>query len=288
MPSFYMTSSINLVDATPEVRKEAASVLQLPGVGDRQHDLAYFTAEFVASGTNLNKAHFLPSELLSAAGSVTSKALDIEHNELEIIGHIYNSVLLDGNRNPISVSKSIASETSIDMTKATIDIAAVVYKDRFPEIASEILNNEWAVSMECYYADFDLLIGNSIIPKSYAELIGYDVASIDNIIGKNGSVILDGKEVASGEIARVLRNISFSGCGITKNPANVGSIMFEAASGNDTVVFELPSEKSTNNVTSYSIGSNGNNLSDNSDITNLIKGLDKYIALERFIDRFRK
>jgi hypothetical protein len=45
-----------------------------------------------------------------------------------------------------------------------------------------------------------------------------------DIVGKAAKVLKKGKEIASGTIARVLRNICFSGCGIVKNPANPPSV----------------------------------------------------------------
>jgi uncharacterized protein (DUF433 family) len=39
----------------------------------------------------------------------------------------------------------------------------------------------------------------------------------------------NGAEIAAGKLARVLRGVSFSGCGIVKNPANPPSVILETA-----------------------------------------------------------
>lgn len=293
---FYLTSS-NLKELIPTdgVKKEVASTINLPAIGDRQPDLSYFSAEFVSSGTNLNMSHFLPSELVAAIDSVPSKALDIEHEESEIIGHIYSGVLVNEKRDVLDkAALASLNNSTIDANKFTIDIGAVVYNTRFPELAAEIVNGDWCVSMECYYQDFDLLVGNVIIPKTYAELIGYDLTKA-NIFGKNATIVKDGKEIASGKVAKVLRNILFSGCGITKKPANPTSVVFEAASVDEPeLIFDINSLSSkeiatsiseiveepqidNNNVTSYSIDTNSKEK--------LSKSLAFHIAINDLIKR---
>ena len=63
---FYMTANLNYVEETEDLHKVAASVIPLPDINKRQPDLAYFTSRFVSSGTNLNNAHFMGSELVKA------------------------------------------------------------------------------------------------------------------------------------------------------------------------------------------------------------------------------
>ena len=82
---FYMEADITLLDETDELRHEAASIIKLPEPDQKQPDLSYFSAIFVSSGTNLNNAHFLPTELVQASSSIPSKAVDVEPEEAEII-----------------------------------------------------------------------------------------------------------------------------------------------------------------------------------------------------------
>lgn len=238
---FYLTANLEFHKETDAMRKEVASVIDLPKEEEKQPDLSYFSAILVSSGENLNHAYFLGSELVAASDTIVSKALDVEHEEQEIIGHIYSNAFTDGDHNPLDLVELSSNETaSLDAQDMHIQIGCVVYKNRFPDLAKEISNKDYKVSMECYYQDFDIKIGNTIIPKAAAEAIGIETSNSD-IFGKTGKVIQDNKEVASGTVARVLRGICFSGCGIVKNPANPPSVILETASDDDNleVIFNL-------------------------------------------------
>ena len=235
---FYLTASLKEVQASDDLKKEVAAVIELPSGDSKQPDLSYFSAILVSSGENLNHACFLPSELVAAADTVVSKALDIEHNESEIIGHLYASCFTDKVGNKLDLTELAATDAAaLDSKDMHIQIGAIVYKARFPEIAKEIADDEWKVSMECYYSAFDIMVGKIVIPSTYAQLIGYNIND-DSIFGKSGKIIRDGKEIANGTITRVLRGICFSGCGIVKNPANPASLILETAS-TDEIVFNL-------------------------------------------------
>lgn len=238
---FYLTASIKVEEETEAKKKEVASVIKLPLDNEKQPDLSYFSAILVSSGENLNHAYFLGSELVAAADTIVSKALDVEHKEQDIIGHLYSSAFTDNTGSELDLVALASTETAtLDSQAMHIQIGSVVYKNRFPELAKEIINNEWAVSMECYYTDFDVKIGDTILPKSIAEAIGISTAN-ESIYGKKGIVKKDGKEIAEGTIARVLRGICFSGCGIVKNPANPASVILESVASVSTedVVFNL-------------------------------------------------
>ena len=226
---FYMEADIELIEETAALKKEAASVIKLPDASQKQPDLQYFSAIFVSSGTNLNLAHFLPSELVSAAASVASKAVDVEHEEADIIGHIYDYAFTDTEGNNLNVQELANMETaSLDQADVHIVIAGIIYKNRFPNIAKEMEMGAWKVSMEAYYQDYDIKIGNMILDKKEAEMLGFD-SEDSKVFGSLVKIIKKGVEIASGEAARVLRGICFSGVGIVKNPANPPSVVLETA-----------------------------------------------------------
>ncbi len=240
---FYLTGNTKIEQETSLLKEIASSVIKLPTGTDKQPDLMYMTSILVSTGTNLNNAHFLASELLLAEGSIINKALDIEHSESDIIGHQIHREYRDKAGNKLDLQELSSVETAtLDTKDLDIEIASIVYKNRFPELAEEIANNEYKVSMECYFTDYDIKVGDMIIPKEAASsLLGIDLEK-ENIFGKVAKVIKDGKEVAEGEVARVLRGICFSGCGIVKNPANPPSIILETATEtnkDDTLIFDL-------------------------------------------------
>ena len=230
MDKFYLEADIQLEKETDDLKKAVAAVIDLPGIEDKQPDLLYFSAIFVSTGTNLNNAHFLPSELVKAENTIISKALDVEHKEEDIIGHIYDRAYIDDNNKKLNIDELASKESGSldkDYSNMHIVIAGVIYKNRFPALAEEVADNGWRVSMECYYSGYDVKIGDVIMTQREAEIIG--LAHDDKVFGKMAKVIKKGKEIAADKLERVLRNICFSGCGIVKNPANPPSVILETA-----------------------------------------------------------
>jgi len=253
----YLEADIEIHKETADLREKAASVINLPDEKSKQPDLLYFSAIFVSSGENLNHAYFLPSELVKAEGTIVNKALDVEHKEDQIIGHIYERAFMDKDGNPVTVEEVAQLEAAdVDKKDFHIAIAGILYKSRFPNIAKEVSSGQWKVSMEAYYQDFDIKVGDLIVSKKEAEALGLTTAEKDGVFGRLAKVIKSGKEVASGTLARVLRGIIFSGCGIVKHPANPPSVILETAKSkkivaeDGVIIFNLDDN---NNVTSINI-----------------------------------
>ena len=224
----YLEAKIEVHEETVALRNTVASIIDLPEAKDKQPDLLYFTAIFVSSGANLNYAYFQSSELVKAENTIINKALDVEHNEEEIVGHIYERAFISKDGKKLSLKELSSFDTaSLDEQEVHVVIAGIVYKHRFPELAEEIISNEWKVSMETYYRDYDVKIGNLIISRNEAETLG--LASDESMIGKIAKVIKNNIEIADGEVTRVLRDLVFSGCGFVKKPANKPSIILETA-----------------------------------------------------------
>jgi hypothetical protein len=230
MEKFYLEADIKLEDETEDLQKAVAAVIELPRNEDKQPDLQYFSTVFVSAGTNLNGAHFLPSELVKAEDTIVSKALDVEHKEEEIIGHIYDRAFVNEEHKKLDlVELSNKEDASLDHENNDMHvvIAGVIYKNRFPNLAKEVSSGEWKVSMECYYSNYDVKVGDLILSRPEAESLG--LAHDDRLFGKLAKVIKKGKEIAEGHLERVLRGIVFSGCGVVKNPANPPSVILETA-----------------------------------------------------------
>lgn len=258
---FYLEAPIKIQEET-DIRKEKASkVVELPSGNDKQPDLMYFSAIFVSSGENLNHAYFLGSELVKAEGTIVNKALDVEHSEDEIIGHIYERAYVDKEGNQLDTSELSSRETaSLDKQDMHIAIAGIIYKNRFPNIAKEVADNKFCVSMECYYQNYDVKVGDLLLDPKEAEMLGL-ASEDDKVLGRFTKVLKNGKEIAEGYITRVLRNICFSGCGIVKNPANPPSVIMETAKdkseekemSDEIIILDYDTLNVNNNVTSESI-----------------------------------
>jgi len=247
--------------ATVASRKEAASVLGLPPEEERQPDLTYFTSIFVSSGVNLNRAFFLPSEVVMASHSIPTKAVDIEHKEDQVIGHIYKHTFLDSEYKecPYDTLASMPTD-QLDGTPIHVEIASVVYKDRFPEISKQIEDKKWKVSMEAYYKDFDIKVGDLLFSKNEAKALGLDVDQDATFFNTIVKVVEQGAVLVEDYPAKVLRGIHFSGVGIVENPANPPSVILETSSDTKTIIFdkEKISRNTNNNVTTVNI--EGNNI----------------------------
>lgn len=237
-----LEANIELFEGTDELRQEVASVVPFPE--NKTPDMLFFSGIFVSSGENLNKAFFLPSELVKSHHTINNKALDIEHDETQIIGHIYSSAFVD--RSGVKLNIDTLQDMNHDeLEKMDIDvmIAGIIYKSRFPELASEVKESKWKLSMETYFQDYDVKIGDLILSKKEAEALG--LAS-DEVLGRVARILKKGKEMAKGEIARVLKGLMFSGCGLVKNPANPRSVILETAKkkelDNGELVVELDPE----------------------------------------------
>ena len=220
-----LEAEIELFEGTDELRQEVASVVPFPE--NKTPDMLFFSGIFVSSGENLNKAFFMPSELVKAHTTINNKALDIEHDETQIVGHIYSSAFIDrsGNKLDIATLQSM-NQDELDKMDMDIMIAGIIYKSRFPELADEVKESKWKLSMETYFQDYDVKIGDLILSKKEAEALG--LAS-DSVLGRIARILKKGKELAKGELARVLRGLMFSGCGLVKNPANPRSVILETA-----------------------------------------------------------
>jgi len=221
----------------PAQAKAMASKLSLPE--NDQADLLFMSAILVSTGTNKNGATFIGSELIKARDSISQKAVNLEHKEQEIIGHIASAMYMDWSGNVIDdedLYKELSNSENASEVAKTLDdmsmdigIVSVIYKDRFPDLAAEIEKGEWKVSMECYYEDYDLKIGSVVIPK---QLVAKKLVKLSKAEETDLSLVLSGKSIGTSQVSRVLKDIRFCGVGIVKNPANERSIIVEAASMN--------------------------------------------------------
>ena len=236
--------------------------------GDKQPDLQYIKAILVSTGTNKNGAVFMPSELLKAEGSVPYKAIDLKHDQQSVIGHMQVMAMCDKDYNMISSPemKKMIKETlkskkkkegpsqddtdEEDMWAALdelhkdsheplhhIDIAVggILYKERFPEISREVAENAYKVSMEVFYRNYDLKLGQLILSRDEADALGYLP-----YIGKVVNVKSGDKDLGKFQVGRVLRSLTFGGMGLVYSQANERSVIMEAAALKEELANHVP------------------------------------------------
>jgi len=189
-------------------------------------DLYPLNTILVSVGWNKNTDIFDKQELWAAYQTAEDKPLNIGHNHTKIVGHITSCSPLAEDGKTI-----LASNLSIDELpeKYHILTSAVLYRELKPEAAelkkeieqiiAEIAKGEWFVSMECLFRGFDYGMIDAGVHKIVPR--NQDTAFLTkHLLAYGGSGRYNGKL-----IGRVLRNITFSGKGLVKNPANPYSII---------------------------------------------------------------
>lgn len=222
-----------VIDApTDELKLEVATVVDFPE--NKTPDLLFFHGVMLSTGTNMNNAHFLGSEIVKADDTIDLKALDIEHEEQAVIGHIFSHKIVSYDGVVMDKDKlREKTDAELDSMNFDVHIAGIIYKSRFSELAKEIKDGKWRLSMETYYQDYDIKVGQVIMSKKEAESLGL---AAENVLGKVARLTKAGVEVAKGEVARVLRGLMFSGCGVVKNPAEPRATILETAKQKEFVV----------------------------------------------------
>ncbi len=227
--------SVDVVSA--EARKHIENTF-----GSVTFDLHPVYTILVSTGWNKNDDVFTKHETWGARNTPEDKPFNIEHTPRQIIGHITNNTVVD------KELLVIADDTPLDEVPNLFHIltSAVVYKhisSRDEELEAEaaeliegIQGGEWFVSMECLFSNFDygLVYNNDehqIIARN--ETTAFLTQHL-RVYGGEG-------EYNGGKLGRVLKNITFSGKGLVKNPANPESVIFNNDTENFVGVFSSQS-----------------------------------------------
>jgi hypothetical protein len=195
-------------------------------------DIIVFGAKYVESRENLNKAYFANEELVPAYPTIALKALDVEHEVENIVGHIYSATYIDRADNKVLDIEQLAKLDAKELNKIIIDviIGGVVYVDRFPALEGPVTEKRYAISMETYFDSFDIMLENGIrVTLEEAQLLGWSTL-IDQLLGSFETkedldkahrikvVLADNREVPM-NVFKWLKGIMFSGGGLVLNPA---------------------------------------------------------------------
>lgn len=205
-----------------EYKKSVAALIHAEA--NENFDLYPLNSILVSTGWNKNADIFDKYETWAARKTPANKPLNIGHDQTKIRGHITSSVVID------ETNKVVDDESTIDDVPNFFHIlnSAFLYKvwkpteiqEEMDVIIAEIEKGEWCVSMECLFRGFDYGI--------------IDLDGSQKIIQRNESTAFLTKylsayggagEYQGRKIGRLLRNITFSGKGLVKNPANPYSII---------------------------------------------------------------
>lgn len=217
-----------------------------------QPDLFYFESVFVTAGHSLDAERGVPVgwnkndeffdnlDVWMARKTPEDKQLNLHHDCANLIGHITDVFAED-------LSGAALEDGEIAPPDFNLVTKAVLYRvwwtgkqhDEAKEqlvasIIEELPDNKWKVSMECLFSAFDYALLNQdgsveIVKRTSANAKAMTKAL--RITGGSG-------EFNGRRIARVPRNMTFSGKGLVANPANSKSVIRA-----NTILPELINEK---------------------------------------------
>lgn len=231
--SFY--SPVKLVSYQPEHEKVLAKLEMsklaraelAKATNLSQDDLHYLNTVLVTTGWNKNDDVFDPVETYIARATPEDKPFNYEHDCSDIIGHITGCSVFDAEMNPVN---AVDADFSNLPSKFHIVTGGVLYKvwskpelqERMDNVIAEIAKGEWYVSMECLFYGFDYAL-KSADGSQRVIARNEETAFLTKYLRAYGGT----GEWKDGRIGRVLRNISFSGIGLVRQPANPESVVLD-------------------------------------------------------------
>lgn len=206
-------------------RTEAKIDLSLPEGAD-SFDLYPTHTIMVSVGSNENDDDFLAEEIWNAKASPVNKPFNFEHQPSKVIGHIVASRVVDESLNLISDSTTFEELPN----KFHILASSVIYKhlsskepgleEAIAQLITEIEDGKWYVSMETLFSNFDYgLISEKDGVKSVVARDQNSAWLTKHLKCYGGKGYYEDYR-----LVRVLRNLTFSGKGLVKEPANPGSV----------------------------------------------------------------
>ena len=190
-----------------------------------QVDLYYLKSILVSTGWNKNDDVFDRAEVWTARKTPEDKPFNYEHDQSQIIGHITACKAIGSDGNDILDGVSVDELPS----KFHITTSAVLYKywedqakqEMMNRIIEEIAQGKWFVSMEALFTAFDYAVIDGNVSKVIAR--NEDTAFLTKHLRiYGGSGIYNNMRVG-----RLLKNITFSGKGLVRKPANPESVIFK-------------------------------------------------------------
>lgn len=222
----HIISKATLVDPRSDQFKSIASVIKQKYGFDisPQIDLLYVRSCLVSAGMragiNDNDDIFTREEAWAARHSPVLKPLNWKHKDKDILGVIYSVEARDLNNNLLDITSNTVPEVDFDLwTEAAV--FSLIFPERADEIQLRVKSNDLFVSMEAWFDDYGYgLCSDDTIAKILPR--NKDTSFLDKhlrVLGGAGKY----RDPESGQdmrIGRVLRSITFGGCGLVDRPAN--------------------------------------------------------------------
>jgi len=187
-------------------------------------DLKHLQSVLFSSVWNDNDELFLPSEVWHSRNTAKDKPFNYEHECDDIIGHMINGYVVDGE------FKEVSDNTKLEDLPDLIHVIsrAVLYthwskedkQERMDKILEEINDGSWFVSVECLFPDFDYVMKDKSGKLNIVTRNSKTAFLTKHLRMFNGSGVYEGCR-----IGRVPRNFIVSGKGLVRHPANKSSLI---------------------------------------------------------------
>ena len=194
-----------------------------------QMDLLYLQSCLVSAGiragVNDNDDIFTREECWAARQSPILKPFNWQHQDKDIVGVIYTVQARNLDGDLLDINSDVVPDTDFDLWTEAV-IFRLIHPDRAREVEARAKANDLFVSMEAWFDDYSYgLYSNNGLAKIVAR--NENTSFLDKHLRAAGGV---GKyhDPESGQemrIGRVLRSITFGGCGLVDHPANKRSVI---------------------------------------------------------------
>lgn len=195
-----------------------------------QIDLLYLRSCLVSAGTkagiNENDDIFTREEAWSARHTPVLKPFNWEHQDKDIVGVIYTVQARDLEGNLLDMNSEEVPSKDFDLWTEAV-VFKLIHADRAKEIEQRAQAGNLFVSMEAWFDDYDYGFYN--LNEKIEKIIARNQST--NFLDKHlrayhgvGKYVDPdaGKEM---RIGRVLKSITFGGCGLVSKPANKRSVI---------------------------------------------------------------
>lgn len=215
-----ITAKAHLLDPSSEKFKTVAAKVEKYGlVLQPQMDLMYVESCLVSAGNrvgiNDNDDIFTSAETWAARCTPVLKPLNWQHNDKDIVGVMYSVQARDLNGNILDISGNTPPSTDFDLWTEAV-FFKFIHANRADEIQARAQAGNLYVSMEAWFDDYHYGICNT--DGVLNEIVNREksTAFLDqHLRAYKGSGSYEGKR-----IGRVLKSITFGGCGLVDRPAN--------------------------------------------------------------------
>jgi len=194
-----------------------------------QMDLLYLESCLVSAGiragVNDNDDIFTREECWAARHTPVLKPFNWQHQDKDIVGVIYTVQARDLNGNVLDIHDENVPENDFDLWTEAV-IFRLIHPERAREVEARAKANDLFVSMEAWFDDYSYgLYGSNGLSKIVAR--NEKTSFLDKHLRAAGGVgkYYDPELGQDMRIGRVLRSITFGGCGLVDHPANKRSVI---------------------------------------------------------------